>query len=138
MPMSKPAEAPPRPRTVTTYPNGRIPAELLCPIPWSPGDRLRCDAAAALNAAAEAGMPTVHLTDSYRSLAEQYAVAAERPGFAAPPGTSNHGLGIAIDVPEPARSWLAANGAAFGWINPAWALPGGSGPYEPWHFEYVG
>jgi hypothetical protein len=27
-------------------------------------------------------------------------------------------------------------GAEFGWINPDWALPGGSKP-EPWHWEFV-
>jgi hypothetical protein len=25
----------------------------------------------------------------------------------------------------------------FGWENPAWARPGGSGPYERWHWEYT-
>jgi len=34
--------------------------------------------------------------------------------------------------------WLRANAADFGWIHPDWALPGGNGPYEPWHWEYVG
>jgi D-alanyl-D-alanine carboxypeptidase len=119
------------------YANGQIPAEALCSLWWSPGDLLRCDAAAALDEAVSAGMPAVPLTDSYRSLADQYAVSASLGALAAPPGTSVHGLGRAIDVPEPARSWLAAQGSAFGWVNPAWALPGGSKP-EPWHFEFVG
>ena len=119
------------------YANGQIPAEALCALWWSPGDLLRCDAAAALDDAVRAGMPVAPLTDSYRSLAEQYAVKASLGVLAAPPGTSVHGLGLAIDVPEPARSWLAAEGAAFGWVNPAWALPGGAKP-EPWHFEFVG
>lgn len=119
------------------YANGQIPAEALCSLWWSPGDLLRCDAAAALDDAVSAGMPAVPLTDSYRSLAEQYAVKASLGALAAPPGTSVHGLGRAIDVPEPARSWLAAHGSAFGWVNPAWAQPGGSKP-EPWHFEFIG
>jgi hypothetical protein len=34
-------------------------------------------------------------------------------------------------------SWLSANGPTFGWTNPDWALRGGSGPYEPWHWEYL-
>lgn len=134
-----PVESPRRDDVVLTgnYANGQIPAEALCALWWSPGDLLRCDAAAALNDAVSAGMPVVPLTDSYRSLADQYAVKASLGALAAPPGTSVHGLGLAIDVPEPARSWLAAEGAAFGWVNPAWALPGGVKP-EPWHFEFVG
>ncbi len=38
------------------------------------------------------------LTDSYRSLASQYSLAARKPGLAARPGTSEHGWGLAIDV----------------------------------------
>jgi LAS superfamily LD-carboxypeptidase LdcB len=80
-------------------------------------------------------MPTVGMTDAYRSFDEQVAVKASRGGWAAKPGTSNHGHGVAIDIPEPARSWLHRNGASYGWVNPAWAK---SEKYEPWHFEYVG
>jgi len=47
------------------------------------------------------------------------------------PGTSLHETGIALDLPEPARSWMRANGARFGWV--ADRVPG-----EPWHFEFVG
>ncbi|MFC8797307.1 M15 family metallopeptidase [Streptomyces griseoincarnatus] len=139
VPPSVPVENKGRDDVVLTvnYANGQIPAEALCSLWWSPGDLLRCDAAAALDDAVSAGMPVVPLTDSYRSLADQYAVKASLGALAAPPGTSVHGLGKAIDVPEPARSWLAGQGSAFGWVNPAWAQPGGAKP-EPWHFEFVG
>ncbi len=33
--------------------------------------------------------------------------------------------------------WLRDNAATFGWENPAWARKGGSGYYEPWHWEYL-
>ena len=59
------------------------------------------------------------------------------------PGTSNHGLGVAVDIGTAGAYgtatyvWLTANGPAFGWHNPDWALPGGS-KHEPWHWEYIG
>ena len=34
-------------------------------------------------------------------------------------------------------SWIQENGAVYGWENPAWALRSGSGPFEPWHWEYT-
>lgn len=33
--------------------------------------------------------------------------------------------------------WLQANAATYGFENPDWAQPGGSGPYERWHWEYL-
>jgi len=83
------------------------------------------------------------LTDSYRSLASQYSVAARKPGLAARPGTSEHGWGLAVDVcggPDQVgsarRAWFLENAPAFGWDNPDWARPEGSKP-EPWHWEFV-
>ena len=29
------------------------------------------------------------------------------------------------------------NAARFGWFHPAWADEGGSGAYEPWHWEFA-
>lgn len=113
-------------------PNGQIPDHALCALSWDPSSALRCDAAAALERAATNGMPQVALTDAYRSFADQVAVKASRGSFAAVPGTSNHGEGLAIDVPEPMRSWLHRNGTTYGWHNPPWARG-----YEPWHFLYT-
>lgn len=144
-PPPPPPPAPPAPTLVSASrgsverashaPNGQIPADALCALSWDHASLLRCDAAAGLEAAAAAGMPLTGMTDAYRSYADQVAVKASRGSFAAKPGTSNHGYGVAIDIPEPARSWLHRNGAAYGWVNPAWAK---SEKYEPWHFEFVG
>jgi hypothetical protein len=117
-------------------PNGQLPGDALCGLSFSSG-LLRCDASAALEAAVADGMPAVQLTSTYRSISDQIAVKASRGAWAAKPGTSNHGHGIAIDAPEPARSWLHRHGAAYGWVNPAWAQPGGAKP-EAWHYEFAG
>lgn len=65
----------------------------------------------------------------------------------APPGTSVHGWGLAIDVwgasnsilgcSSPELLWLQLNASRFGWVNPEWARCGDPGA-EPWHWEYVG
>lgn len=127
--------------------NGAIDASELCPLPES-GQQLHGDAAAAwwqLNAAFKQRFgENVCVTDSYRSLAAQQQVYAAKPGLAAVPGTSNHGLAIAVDLCGgvetgygEAYDWLQLRAADFGWQNPDWASPGGSRP-EPWHWEYVG
>ncbi|MBP2705425.1 D-alanyl-D-alanine carboxypeptidase family protein [Microbispora sp. RL4-1S] len=125
------------------YPNGLLPKSILCPLPQS-GEELRADAAIAfadLNIAYQKrfGKP-ICVSDSYRSLADQQAVYYQRPGFAATPGKSNHGLGLAADLcggVQAFRSiqfnWLEANGKRFGWMHPDWAY---HSPFEPWHWEY--
>ncbi|MGY1723169.1 NlpC/P60 family protein [Blastococcus sp. SYSU DS0533] len=125
--------------------NGRIPAEALCRLGVG-GHALRCDAAAAyaaLDAAytAEFGTP-LRITDSYRSFGAQVAAARAKPALAATPGTSNHGWGLAVDLGggvhvahSPQWSWMTANAARFGWVQPEWARPGGEKP-EPWHWEF--
>ena len=57
-----------------------------------------------------------------------------KPGFApmAAPGTSNHNLGIAVDIWSASGErleWLLANALRFGW---SWELQS-----EPWHIRYV-
>ncbi|MDH2430472.1 D-alanyl-D-alanine carboxypeptidase family protein [Sphaerisporangium sp. TRM90804] len=125
------------------YPNGLLPKSGLCPLQQR-GHELRADAAIAFVALNEAyrrqfGRPMC-VTDSYRNLADQQSVFYRRPGFAAVPGRSNHGLGLAVDLcggVDQFRSaqfnWLEANGKKFGWIHPEWAY---SSPFEPWHWEY--
>ena len=125
--------------------NGRLTAVDLCDL-WQKPYKDRADAvvtAFAMNDAfvARFGRPMC-LTSGYRTLEEQAQLRATRGGLAAPPGISNHGWGLAIDFcPNTyggaAGAWLQANGPKFGWDNPAWARPGGSGPFEPWHWEYV-
>jgi LAS superfamily LD-carboxypeptidase LdcB len=134
---------------VSGYSNGHIPESALCPLWGAPGHRLRADAAAAFNRmskayAAHFGAP-ICVTDSYRSYAQQERVYAEKPGLAARPGTSNHGWGLATDLcggietdGTATNTWLRQNAGRFAWFHPSWGDPGGSGPYEPWHWEYAG
>ncbi|WP_152650041.1 M15 family metallopeptidase [Demequina globuliformis] len=120
--------------------NGRVSSDSLCDIDFAPGHLLQCDAAASLERAdadyyAQTGRH-LEMTDSYRTYASQVATRAAKPGTAAVPGTSNHGWGMAVDFDYDAARWMAANGADYGWVHPAWARSGGSKP-EWWHLEYV-
>jgi len=124
------------------FPNGFLPAEALCPLSVGNGHRLRADAAKAFNALAAAH--PVCVTDSYRSYGAQVDVYGRKPGLAAIPGTSNHGLGLAVDFcggvesfGTPAYLWMKANAPTYGFVHPAWAEPG-SGRPEPWHWEFAG
>ncbi len=134
------------PESVLDAGNGRLDPDDLCPL-WESGDMLRADAALALAKLdlayrAEFG-EDIQLTDSYRSYASQVAVKRSKPGLAARPGTSQHGWGLAVDLGGGVQKgdrhydWLAEHAGDYGWENPAWAQSGGSGPYEPWHWEYA-
>lgn len=134
-------------RTTDGYANGMIPLEVLCPVTFAPGHRLRCDAADALhelNVAFRAALGTdLALTDSYRSLGGQFAVKAAKPFLAALPGTSNHGWGLAVDLgggvesyDSPQYAWLEEHAARYGWHHPAYMDRDGVGPHEPWHWEF--
>ncbi len=126
--------------------NGRLPASSLCTL-WQKDEKLRADAAVALAklnvAYKQAFGKDLCITDSYRTLSEQYTVKALRGYLAAAPGSSRHGLGEAIDLCGGSKvagtetfRWLRANAQRFGWENPDWAEPGGSGPTESWHWEF--
>lgn len=125
--------------------NGTLSDHSLCEL-WQAGESLRPDAAVALSALNQAFNVRfgrdICLVDSYRSLSSQYSVKASRGYLAATPGTSMHGWGLAVDLcaketgSAEVYQWLWENGAAYGWENPPWAQRGGSGNYEPWHFEY--
>jgi LAS superfamily LD-carboxypeptidase LdcB len=125
------------------FPNGLIPSKYLCPLPQK-GEELRADAALAfykLNSAWKKHFGhDMCVTDSYRSLADQQRVYVQRPGFAAVPGTSNHGKGQAVDLCGGVQNsgsvqfnWMVAHAKTYGWRHPAWAY---SSPFEPWHWEY--
>jgi hypothetical protein len=126
--------------------NGYIDRSDMCEL-WMGGHYLRADAAVALaelNIAYRKQFGTsLSITDSYRSYRQQVSVRARKPGLAARPGTSQHGWGLAVDLAGGVQNadvhyrWLRAHAPQFGWDNPAWARSGGSGPYEPWHWEYV-
>lgn len=88
----------------------------------------------------------------YRSRESQAVVGA----MGAPPGKSNHGWGLAIDISvllgnyskrypgrknsemytTPEYIWLWNNAYKFGWGHPDWAQQGGSKP-EAWHWEFL-
>lgn len=132
-----------RAASAENYPNGLIPRSMLCPLQQK-GFSLRADATIAFVSLNEAykrqfGRP-ICVTDAYRNLADQQSIYYRRPGFAAVPGRSNHGLGLAVDLcggVERFRSaefnWMEKNGKRYGWIHPDWAY---SSPFEPWHWEY--
>jgi LAS superfamily LD-carboxypeptidase LdcB len=129
------------------YANGRVPAAALCELTFAPGAELRCDAAGAIEQLdlayrQEFGTDLV-ISDSYRSYSSQVACRRTKGSLCAQPGTSNHGLGKAVDLGAGAQTfgtkqhrWLLANAEAYGWTLPSWARAGGSKP-EPWHWEYV-
>jgi zinc D-Ala-D-Ala carboxypeptidase len=126
--------------------NGQLPASMLCTL-WDDKHQLRADAAIALaklNVAYQQafGHPMC-ISDGYRSLSQQYTVKAERGYLAAQPGTSVHGLGRAVDLCDGVQTfgsrthqWMVDNAPRYGWTNPDWAQPGGSGPREAWHWEW--
>jgi hypothetical protein len=73
---------------------------------------------------------------AYRSFAEQQVLYARyRAGtgnLAAYPGTSNHGLGLAIDLATPRmRTWIDHHGRPFGWSK-AWS----DAQSEWWHLKW--
>ncbi|MFI6743711.1 D-alanyl-D-alanine carboxypeptidase family protein [Nonomuraea sp. NPDC050451] len=132
-----------RAATANDYPNGLIPKSMLCPLQQK-GFSLRADATIAFVSLNEAYRKrfgkNMCVTDAYRSLAEQQSVYYRRPGFAAVPGRSNHGLGLAVDLcggVERSGSaefvWMEKNSKRYGWFHPSWAY---SSPFEPWHWEY--
>jgi len=135
--------------------NGRLPASALTAVSWTRDSRgtpfyLRSDAAAALerlNVAFRAALGRDLALDlTYRDYDTQVAMRAALGSVAAQPGTSSHGTGLALDVPElpcdygwdsAARAWLVANGPSYGWVSPTWARQNGSNP-EYWHYEFRG
>ena len=121
------------------YENGRLPDEALTPIGVGT-HRLAAPAASAftkLSAAAEADGVTIGVTDSYRSYDAQVDVANRKGlysqgGLAAKPGTSDHGLGLALDLDldTNALSWMRANAGRFGFVEDT--------PRESWHWKFDG
>jgi len=128
--------------------NGRLPEHLLQNLSWLPNHMLRPDAATQLERLNEAyrlefGMD-MPISSTYRTFAGQVQARARSGMWAATPGTSNHGWGIAVDFTgginrfgTPQHRWMQENAPAFGWIHPEWARRGGRLP-EPWHWEFWG
>lgn len=126
--------------------NGNLSKDGLCEL-WGSGKYARADAADALTALNEAYKAKygvdMALTDGYRTLSSQVSLKSTKGGLAATPGKSEHGWGLAVDFStetyqSPAKfAWLKKNAPLFGWDNPAWARAGGSGAFEPWHWEFT-
>jgi len=130
------------------YSNGQIPASAMCAPAFNLNVRLRCDAAEMLDALNQSYRARfghdLAISDSYRSLAGQIACRETKGSLCANPGTSKHGVGLAVDLSGPAarlgtveHQWMLDHVKEHGWLKPSWSLPTGSKP-EPWHFEFTG
>lgn len=118
--------------------NGRLKPDQLKDV----GDGFKLWAPAAesylqMKAAAARSKVYFKLSSAYRTYEEQAKLEEElgtwsptNPG-AAPPGTSAHGWGIAIDISSPgAQQWIRRYGGQYGWYSTV--------SNEPWHFEWKG
>jgi hypothetical protein len=131
------------------YENGKIPANALATVEDPRGRKLLMHplAGAAYERMRDAAMKDgirLDVGGVYRSFDAQVQTKKDRGDLAATPGTSNHGWAMAMDMENGmndfnsnTHKWMEANGAKFGWINPPWAVRGGSKP-EPWHWEFWG
>lgn len=131
----------------TRHRNGHLRAEDLREVAggWEGPVRLLEPAAASWEAMRnEAALEGVELLaiDSYRSWETQARAhdayrAGEKPAYVAPPGRSEHGVGLAVDVTnghlvgagDPEWEWLNANASRFGWYPIS---------NESWHWEFRG
>lgn len=116
----------------------------------SKGQWLRSDAAASYKRMLAAGMPEGGISSmgagrTYNDQAKLYAAyKAGHGNLAAPPGTSKHETGLALDISRStaAQAWAANGGVLlkvksgekirandFGWFRTV--------PSEAWHFTYV-
>jgi hypothetical protein len=121
--------------------NGQLPDSALAPIP---GGRLAIagNCAASWNAMCEEaqrlGVPLrpTGSKSSYRTLAQQQELwnlyIKGKGNLAAKPGTSNHGLGLAVDVATmQMRNMVDKIGRKYGWAK-QWS----DAPSEWWHLRY--
>lgn len=123
--------------------NGNIPDSAMCAVPGALDREGRAQSRAvaafvAMNDAfrAEFGHD-ITVTSTYRSYSKQVSTKASKGRWAATPGYSNHGYGLALDLSlTPAEQrWIQQNGPGYGWWHPLWARPDGHKP-ESWHYEY--
>jgi hypothetical protein len=145
--MTTPAGTCPEPDQVWSAENGHLSSSELAQIPFASGHYVRADVVgglADLNEAyaAEFGV-NLTINSSYRTYAEQESLYDPSSKTAAPPGCSNHGTGLAIDIGGGVEAfgsaqyeWLKANAEAYGWVHPPFAEPSGRNP-EPWHWQSV-
>lgn len=130
--------------TSAAFPNGNPPLSAVAPIATgvhcpAPQGQLANQAAAGFNTmalAAKQKLPINGCDSALRPLDRQvywreYWCGQGLCGNAAIPGTSNHGLGLAIDVPQWVRGYIDKHGAAFGWCK-CWS----DAPGEWWHIKF--
>lgn len=102
----------------------------LVPIRFAPSFALDARAEEALAAAVEESGQTPRITSAFRSREQQQALydayKAGRGNLAAPPGSSWHERGLALDA-RGSSEWEAAM-ARHGWKRTVSS--------EPWHWEY--
>jgi hypothetical protein len=142
-----PAGTCPEPDQVWSAENGHLSSSELATVPFSVSHQVRADVVGGLvelNAAyaAEFGV-NLTINSSYRTYAQQEALYDPSSRTAAPPGCSNHGTGLAIDIGGGVQTfgsaqyeWLKENAEAYGWVHPPFAEPSGRNP-EPWHWQSV-
>lgn len=119
------------------YSNGRLPSSALSPIA---GGYLAHRPAAAWNAMNVESRRRFGVTilpagslSSYRNIAGQvYLYARSRPGWAARPGTSNHGWGTTVDLmTQRMRSIINQIGRKYGFSKAC-----SDASWEWWHIKY--
>jgi LAS superfamily LD-carboxypeptidase LdcB len=90
-----------------------------------------------LHQAARASGHTIKISSGFRTLARQQyfyncyiTKRCNNGNLAARPGTSNHGIGLALDLSltSGAYSWMRSNAQRFGFVRTV--------PTETWHWEY--
>ncbi|MEU4361718.1 M15 family metallopeptidase [Promicromonospora sp. NPDC023987] len=127
--------------------SGKVPESALAEIPWAPTHFVRADVLDSLikldDAYQEAFGEHLTINSSYRSYKSQESIYDPSSPIAAPPGCSNHGLGLAVDIGGGVEAfgtaqyeWLKDNAETYSWTHPAFAEPNGRVP-EPWHWESV-
>jgi LAS superfamily LD-carboxypeptidase LdcB len=119
------------------YANGRLPDAQLAAV--GEGEKLSAVAAQhfrRMDSAARAAGVDLRVSSGYRTYAEQShfydLYRSGRGNLAAPPGSSNHGWGLSVDLDvrgeARASAWLRANAARYGFFNDV--------STEPWHWTY--
>lgn len=124
----------------------------LIDIPRYPGMRMQREAALQLaGACAEYWMEVGDkpgILEAFRDIATQkHYAATKKPGTFAPivngVGTSNHGIGLAVDMDRPLNSYRNWQWGVWDQIAQRWGFNNKQGKAtgangEPWHYVYVG
>lgn len=117
--------------------NGHVPSSALASV--GDGEKMLAPVARQfrrMDAAARTAGIDLHVVSGYRGYAEQSSLyqkyLAGNGNLAAPPGRSDHGLGLSADIVTNQNpkvlTWLRANAGKFGFVNDV--------PSEDWHWTY--